>query len=50
MPVLMSVTTNVKTEYWFHVSDQQDIPVFGPQNCDKKNGRRNLFLQPPHLN
>lgn len=25
----MGITTSFKTEYWFHVSDQQDIPIFG---------------------
>lgn len=43
----MSVTTNVKTEYWFHVSDQQDIPVFGPQNCDKKTAAEICFYSRP---
>lgn len=25
----MGVTDNLRSEYWFHVSDQQEIPIFG---------------------
>ena len=25
----MGITGSLKSEYWFHVSDQQEIPIFG---------------------
>lgn len=27
--IIMGVTDNLRSEYWFHVSDQQEIPIFG---------------------